>query len=262
MGSVNLKGTGSGIILDLNDSVSFEELKMDLMSKFRESSSFLGKVNVGLLLRGREVSEEELDQILQIISDNSKIHVNCVLRQDAKTDEIFARYQEQIASGAVEPEKQTMDQGLDSDFEQLAVENPVVEIPEDIYDNHAKIIHGNLRSGQEISEKESILIMGDIKPGASVTSDGSIFVLGSLRGSVYAGAGGDESAYVFALEMDPLQIRIANAIAISPDADVGPKLKTRRFRKKNVDKTPEVAYIFNGHVVKDVYSTSFKRVHK
>ena len=59
--------------------------------------------------------------------------------------------------------------------------------------------------------------------------------------------------------MDPLQIRIANAIAISPDAEKGPKLKTRKFRKKATEKEAEIAYILNGQVVKDVYNVALVR---
>ena len=83
--------------------------------------------------------------------------------------------------------------------------------------------------------------------------------MGSLRGSAYAGAAGDETAFVMALEFDPLQVRIANTIAISPDSDEGPKIKTRKFIKPQNDKTTEVAYILNGHIVKDVYGAAFLR---
>ncbi|MBO5622830.1 MAG: hypothetical protein J5959_14505, partial [Butyrivibrio sp.] len=91
------------------------------------------------------------------------------------------------------------------------------------------------------------------------TSYGSIFILGELRGNAFAGAGGDRNAIVMALELNPLQVRIADAIAISPDAEKGPKL---RFKKKKIMTSvhePEVAYIENGHIIKTVYGTAFLR---
>ncbi len=253
MGSVNLKGTGSGIILDLDPNVSFEELSRDLTSKFRESSSFLGRASVGLLIRGRVLNDDEEAQVLAIIGDNSRLTITCVLKEDPRTDEIFAGYaREEHTSFADMPDStdDTPDFNLDDLLEPLPARD------------NAKIYRGSLRSGQTLTFKESVIIMGDIKPGANVTSDGNIFVLGSLRGCAYAGAQGDEKAYVFALELDPLQVRIANAIAISPDADNGPKLKQRKFRKKPTEKVPEVAYILNGHVVKDVYGPAFMRDNK
>ncbi len=258
MGSVNIKGTGSGIILDLDKDISFDELLVDTTLKFRESSSFLGKVSVGLLIRGRILNAEEEEKILQAITDNCKINVTCVIKEDPETDKLFTSYNNHDIAGEINDELS----GNVESFPGSIDNNAVVGQTETNYSidvSCAKIYQGSLRSGQTVTEEHSIIIMGDIKPGASVTSNGSIFVLGALRGTVYAGAGGDENAYVWALEMDPLQIRIANAIAISPDADKGPKLKPRRFHKKNDDRKPEIAYILNGHVVKDIYSPSFMK---
>ncbi len=258
MGSVSIKGTGSGIILELDDRCTFEELKTDVADKFRESSSFLGRAGMGLMIRGRVVSDEETDEIVRLITENSKLTINCVLTENPRLDQLFVKYQnasaplkEDASSEAEQPETNDT-----SDLLEKLNESSLEEFADK---NFAGIHKGSLRSGQSISEKNSLIIMGDVKPGASVTSEGNIFVLGALRGSAYAGAGGDEKAFVFALEMDPLQIRIANAIAISPDADKGPKLKQRKFRKKVAEKEAEIAYILNGHVVKDVYGQSFMR---
>ena len=46
---------------------------------------------------------------------------------------------------------------------------------------------------------------------------GNIIVLGSLRGTVWAGAGGNTSCFVLSTDMTPMQIRIADTIARSPD---------------------------------------------
>ncbi len=262
MGSVNIKGTGSGLILDLAKDVSFEQIRTDAVSKFCESSSFLGKSSVGLMIRGRQLSDEEEQQILQIISENCNINITCVLRDDPETDAIFAKYTCECSKVTQEENFETM---ADNNADEVTSEDvgseasPGYETPDNL---SAKIYKGSLRSGQTLTIDQSVIIMGDVKPGATVTARGSIFVLGALRGTVYAGSDGDENTFVMAMEMDPLQIRIANAIAISPDADKGPRLRNRRFRKKNDDKGPEIAYILNGHVVKDKYGSSFLRVNK
>jgi septum site-determining protein MinC len=63
-----------------------------------------------------------------------------------------------------------------------------------------------------------------------------------------------------ALELDPIQIRIAETIAISPDAEKGKKIRIKK-KKFLIDdgKGPEVAYIENGHIVKTTYGASFLR---
>ena len=63
----------------------------------------------------------------------------------------------------------------------------------------------------------SIIIIGDVKAGAKVVSKGNVIILGSLKGNVYAGSSGNTNAFVVALDMDPVQIRIADTIARSSD---------------------------------------------
>lgn len=78
-------------------------------------------------------------------------------------------------------------------------------------------IHQNLRSGQTVSHKGHLVIIGDINPGAEVMADGDITVWGSLRGVAHAGIGGNVNAEIRALKLQPIQIRIAHAIARAPD---------------------------------------------
>ena len=246
MGLVNLKGTGSGIILELDPAVSFDILLGEIANKFRESKSFLGKASMGMIIRGRTIYDKEENEILDAISNNCNINVCCVIRDDPDTDRIFASYVKQ-------PEIQEEEE--DSDKEEAPA---ITEALEKIKDQ-ATIHYGTLRSGQTLTVDKSIVIMGDVKPGASVTSDGCIFVLGALRGSAFAGASGDEDAFVLSLDLDPLQIRIADKIAISPDSDEGPKLKFKGFKKSTTEKKTEVAYIYEGHIIKEVYGAAFLR---
>ncbi len=249
MGVVNLKGTSSGIILELDPKLPFDVLITEIANKFRESRSFLGKASMGIIVRGRTIIDEEENEILGAINENSDINVTCVLREDPETDKIFASYIKEEVPEVIEPAvTQEVQQETSFDEEKL------------IEDKNSAVIHaGNLRSGQTITYDKSVIIMGDVKPGASVNSKGSIFVLGALRGSAYAGTDGNENAFVMALEFNPLQVRIANSIAISPDSETGPKIKVRRFRKTATVKNTEVAYILNGHIVKDIYGAAFLR---
>jgi len=72
---------------------------------------------------------------------------------------------------------------------------------------------GTLRGGQSLQQLGTIVIMGDVNPGAEVVATGDIVVFGTLRGTAHAGAQGDANARVFALELTPTQLRIANYIA-------------------------------------------------
>lgn len=74
-----------------------------------------------------------------------------------------------------------------------------------------------LRSGQTVSHKGHLVIVGDVNPGAELMAEGDITVWGALRGIAHAGIGGNVGAEIRALKLQPIQIRIAHAIARSPD---------------------------------------------
>jgi len=76
--------------------------------------------------------------------------------------------------------------------------------------------NGTLRSGQSISARGNIVVVGDVNPGAELVATGDILVWGRLRGIAHAGAQGDEACAVFALRLEPMQLRISRAIAIAP----------------------------------------------
>ena len=79
------------------------------------------------------------------------------------------------------------------------------------------VINRTVRGGEEISSKSSVLICGNVNPGAQIIAGGSIDIRGTCRGVVHAGAFGDTEAFVIADNLMPVQIRIADLIARSPD---------------------------------------------
>jgi septum site-determining protein MinC len=72
---------------------------------------------------------------------------------------------------------------------------------------------GTLRGGQALHHLGNIVVVGDVNPGAELVASGDIVVFGALRGVAHAGAQGDESARVVALDLAPTQLRIATIIA-------------------------------------------------
>jgi len=83
--------------------------------------------------------------------------------------------------------------------------------------NTTMYLRQTLRSGQTISHKGHLIIIGDVNPGAEVMAEGDITIWGSLRGIAHAGIGGNTDAEIRALNLQPIQIRIAHAIARAPD---------------------------------------------
>tara|TARA_A100001388_G_scaffold208535_1_gene159080 strand:+ start:307 stop:969 length:663 start_codon:yes stop_codon:yes gene_type:complete len=89
---------------------------------------------------------------------------------------------------------------------------------------------GTVRSGDRISSNGNLFIIGDVNPGAIISAKKNIYVWGKLLGIAYAGKDGNANASIASLYLNPLQLRIADVIAI------GPKEKPKNFY-------PEIAVI-------------------
>jgi septum site-determining protein MinC len=96
---------------------------------------------------------------------------------------------------------------------------------------------GTVRSGQSLTSRGNIVVIGDVNAGAELVAAGDILVWGALRGMAHAGAEGDESAKVFALRLEPMQLRISSKVAVAPDE-----------RKRRRPATPEVARLRDGGI--------------
>ena len=97
--------------------------------------------------------------------------------------------------------------------------------------NKEDILHeGTVRSGDRISSNGNLCIIGDVNPGAIVSAKKNIYVWGKLLGIAFAGKSGNKNASISSLYLNPLQLRIADVIAI------GPKDKPKNFY-------PEIAVI-------------------
>lgn len=76
---------------------------------------------------------------------------------------------------------------------------------------------GTLHSGDHLDADGDVMLLGDVNPGARITAGGDVMVWGRLRGIAHAGKEGNTEARITALQLRPLQLRIANAIARGPD---------------------------------------------
>ena len=79
------------------------------------------------------------------------------------------------------------------------------------------ILHkGTVRSGDRISSNGNLCIIGDVNPGAIVSAKKNIYVWGKLLGVAFAGKNGNKNANIASLYLKPLQLRIADVIAMGP----------------------------------------------
>ncbi|MBV9737412.1 MAG: hypothetical protein JO177_04505 [Candidatus Eremiobacteraeota bacterium] len=95
---------------------------------------------------------------------------------------------------------------------------------------------GTVRGGQSLHHVGNLVVVGDVNPGAELVASGDILVFGALRGVAHAGAQGDFHARVYALRLEPTQLRIATLIA----AD--------ERRSADEASVPEVAQVRDGRI--------------
>ena len=99
------------------------------------------------------------------------------------------------------------------------------------------ILHeGTVRSGERISSSGNLCIIGDVNPGAIVSAKKNIYVWGKLLGIAFAGRGGNKNSTISSLYLKPLQLRIADIIAIGPE-------------DKPKNSYPEIAVIDNQTII-------------
>lgn len=206
--SVVLKGNKYGIVVMLDSNTSFEEIRAVIADKFNESSKFFGKESMAISFEGRKLQPDEERELLDIINDNTDLNIVCIIDNDKQQEEYF---------------KRTVEEKLN-----------------DLNSGAGQFYRGTLRSGQVLESDSSVIILGDVNPGAKIISAGNVVILGSLKGTVYAGVNGDQSTFVVALEMNPVQIRIGDIIARCSD-------KPKRFAKPET----KIAYVDGGNIYID-----------
>ncbi len=225
---VIIKSSKNGINLILDDTLSFHELLEEIRAKFIDSEKFFKNAHIAISFEGRVLSQAEQFEIIDTIQHHTSITVVCILDHDDLMDEVIQR---RMGAFIEEHAPQT-----------------------------GHFYKGTLRSGQQIESETSMVILGDVNPGAKVIAKGNIVVLGSLKGIAYAGASGDDSCFVAALEMDPVQIKIGDYMGRAADKKGTPTKGLRRKQKEEAP-VPQIATVYEQQIlIEPISSGLFKHI--
>jgi septum site-determining protein MinC len=211
--SVVIKSNKYGIHLVLNKDADFQDILNEVIEKFKDTEKFFKNAKLAISFEGRELSAEQEKAIINAITSNTSIQILCIVDNNPEHEEYIRQQIEHYRENVSQP----------------YIDNGGIQF-----------YRGTLRSGQVVESDTGIVVLGDVNPGATVSAGGSIVVLGTVKGNVYAGIGGDNGAFIFAMDMDPIQIRIGSVIAKSPDKVFG--VGRRRRRIKESASNPQIAY--------------------
>ena len=158
--TVVIKSNKYGITLCLDKDIAFRDLLSQIAEKFKASAKFFGDAQMALSFEGRRLSESEQLEVVQTIQENTSLEILCIMEQDTLTE----AYMKEV---------------LEDRKKELSASD-------------GKFYKGTLRSGQVLEAGSSIIILGDVNPGATVVSKGNVVVLGTLKGTIHAGAAGND----------------------------------------------------------------------
>ena len=202
--TVTIKGTSDGLVISLGEG-PLQAILSEMETHLRSKASFFVGGRVGLRVGDRPLSAEQLQMIGSMLE---RLGVT-----------LWAVEGDHPATHSAVEEL-----GLETRLRPAAVSAPAgpQEIPRE--EMSGIVVRGTLRSGQAVRHAGHITLIGDVNPGAEVVAGGDIIVWGKLRGTVHAGAMGDDQAIICALQLAPSQIRIALHIARSPERSRPPKV--------------------------------------
>ena len=191
------------------ETLSFESIN-NLNENFKKILSLKGPLEVKIYAINESISSHQLSKIK---NNFDKINVYSFCIYSNHRDTIIAGKSLKIDSTFIK-EQQVKNKFLQNDPKKK----------EDI------LHEGTVRSGNRISSNGNLSIIGDVNPGAIVSAKKNIFVWGKLLGVAFAGKDGNNKASIASLYLNPLQLRIADIIAI------GPKEKPKNYY-------PEIAIV-------------------
>ena len=218
-----IKGVRDGLLIQVDPGVEWTATTADLAAHLDEQGKFYEGGRIILEVGERPVPRYELTS-LKALLERRGLSLWAVLSRSETTRASTEALDLRTSAGAA----------LAGLVESPNEEQPAVsaEAP----GTGGILIRHTIRSGSVVRSEGHVVVYGDINPGAEVVASGDVVVWGRLRGNVHAGSNGDESSVVCALDMAPMQLRIANLVVTSP-ADNGDRPQ------------PEVAHVRDGNIL-------------
>jgi septum site-determining protein MinC len=214
---MEIKGIKEGILISL-DKQEWQEGKDALLCKIKEKQDFFQGAQLVIDVGTTVLGADELGQVRDLL----------------KTHDIILHG---VISNSLVTQEVAKEMGLITKLEKtsLKADHKLTPLDTALSGETAIFIHRTMRSGFKVAYQGHVIVLGDVNPGAEIIASGSVVVWGRLRGTVHAGAEGDLTAVVCALDLSPTQLRIASKITITPQDHVDPK--------------PEIASIVEGQII-------------
>lgn len=228
---VLLKGNNYGLTITLDSEIQFDELLEKVEEKFTAAAGFFNSTKqIALKVEGRTLSSEETTRLLESITKTSSLTIAYVIEEN----QVIETQMKNLIKEKYKKQEEEQSEQLTSS--------------KDNGEHLGKFYKGTLRSGQNLESDSSVIVIGDVNPGATVSAKGNVVVLGCIKGNAFAGKDNNNEAFIAALDMDPIQIRIGSKIARSSDDKGTKKRKLRKRRKEQYSDEAKIAFVEEGNI--------------
>ncbi len=211
----DLKGSAFTILalsLRRND---LDALAEQLAEKVRQAPDFFRNAPVVISLRELDEDEElDMERLTAIVRELGFIPVGVVSGSEAQNEQAaLLRLAVLTARAGFKPPPQA------EPAEELETESAAsVAAQEQNGTEPSVIITEPVRSGQSVViERGDLTVLASVSSGAEIMAPGSIHVYGALRGRVFAGCQGSQTARIFCQRLEAELLSIAGVHLVSED---------------------------------------------
>ncbi|MBN1964742.1 MAG: septum site-determining protein MinC, partial [Anaerolineae bacterium] len=212
-----IKGIRDGLLVQLDAEAEWKTLVKQLVTAIDRQGDFFKGARLALDVGERPLRKHELGS-LQTMLEQRGVTLWAVLGKSMTTLSTTRRLDLQTSLETPAPASAP---GGEAEARHSDVPDTLLRTEEDdmpAYDPEVEgtsgvLVRRTLRSGRTIRSEGHVVVLGDVNPGAKIIATGDVIVWGRLRGTVHAGALGDEEAIICALDMMPMQLRVAGHIA-------------------------------------------------
>lgn len=209
---VTIKGISQGVLATLNEEGAWPEITRQLTELIDQQAAFFKGAHLVLDVKGRPISKDILIGLIDLLEERN-VALAAVLSSEESTLQVardlalltdLADVQPPTRPNRPAPEPPPTEED----------DTPAYDSEE--YGTVGVLIKRTLRAGRTIRSRGHVVVIGDVNAGAEIIAVGDVIIWGKCRGTVHAGAQGDENAVVCALELTPTQLRIGGLITIPP----------------------------------------------
>jgi septum site-determining protein MinC len=204
---VSIKGIKDGLLIALSPTEEWQSITQELAARIDEQQAFFKGARVTVDVGERPVPKYELTSLKALLERRS---LSLIVVQSSSATTIESAHALDLRANVLQDSRQ-QNHELDADM------LDTLPIDSEEQGTVGVMIKRTLRSGRTIHSRGHVVVYGDVNPGAKIIATGDIIIWGRLRGMVHAGAEGDTSAVICALDMSPNQLRIADLIATAPN---------------------------------------------